>query len=148
MINNATVWINQPDALTPGVPSTASSGFLRPGFGAQISFDLNRSATNLFGTVTQFANSAPGPWTVVGTTISSDALDATLLSGGPFGTGTIFEFTGTITNNTAAPQQLSITHDDGIRVTLDAFPQFSDTAAAPPHNDSLCGRKGTSRSAT
>jgi hypothetical protein len=112
VINPVNVWTVQATAATTLVPSPPIAGTLTAGNGAMISFNLTSSTTNPgIGTVTQFANSAPGPWTV-----SSLALDNTPLSNGVNpGTGTIFEFAGSVTNTTTTSQPLAILHDDGVR---------------------------------
>jgi hypothetical protein len=149
VINPARVWINQPLAQnvstcanvngvgSPGCVNAAAAGTLVPAAGAEISFNLTSSLTNPgIGTVTQFANSSPpmGSWAVVGANPPTDAVfDATALSNGaPAGgtsTGTIFEFTGSITG----PGALAINHDDGVKLFIDNMlvPNLNATAAPP-----------------
>jgi hypothetical protein len=149
VIDSARVWINQPLAQnvstcanvngvgSPGCVNAAAAGTLVPAAGAEISFNLASSLTNPgIGTVTQFATSSPpmGSWAVVGIPPSTTtAFDATALSNGaPAGgtsTGTIFEFTGSITG----PGALAINHDDGVKLFIDSLmvPNLNATAAPP-----------------
>ena len=129
VIDPARVWTNQPLAQNvstcanvngvgnPGCVNAAAAGTLIPANGSQISFnDQPGSAANA-NTITGFANSVVGGGPVW--TPSSAALDAMQLqnnmAAGPGSTGTIFEFTGTITG----PGALVITHDDGVRLFID-----------------------------
>jgi hypothetical protein len=126
-IDAAKVWVNQANAgplagcvapAAPGCFAPPLAGNLVPGSGSEISFNLTSSLTNpSIGTVSQFAAATPGtPWAVVGNPpLTNAAFDATALSNGANpGTGTIFEFTGTVTNTTLAAQVLDIFHDDGV----------------------------------
>ena len=123
------MWINQPLAQNvstcnnvnnvgaPGCTNAAAAGTLIPVFGSQISF--NDPAATPGGavpnTITGFASSVlAGPtWAV-----SSPVLDGMQLQNnqppGASSQGTIFEFTGSITNTSTATVPLSITPDDGI----------------------------------
>jgi len=140
VIDPARVWTNQPLAQNvstcanvngvgnPGCVNAAAAGTLIPANGSQISFNDVGNVANP-NTITGFANSViAGPvWTP-----SSAALDAMQLQNnvapGPGSTGTIFEFTGTITG----PGALVITHDDGVRLFIDGalVPGLTATATS------------------
>jgi hypothetical protein len=141
VLNPAIVWTAQPNAqaltnctLTSlACVTPPAAGTLIPGSGAMISFDLLSSANaGGSGNVTDFANSSPPPGSWMA---SSAALGAMALSNGvPAGagsTGTIFEFTGTITLGSG--DLLAITHDDGVKLFLDnvAVPAIDQPGATP-----------------
>src|SRR4051812_5146909 len=128
LIDPARVWINQPNAQNvggcnnvnnvgaPGCTNAAAAGTIVPAIGSEISFNLPAGGTN---TITGFASSviAGSAWTVNPASLDPVQLQNNVPPGAG-STGTIFEFTGTITNTTGATVPLSITHDDGIRLFL------------------------------
>jgi hypothetical protein len=116
VIHPSSIWINQTTAGTTIIPSGASAGSLIPAIGSELSFNLPFGGTN---TVLGFANAATAgsPWTVSPASLGSATLQNGILPPNPASSGTILDFTGTIT--TTANQTLALSHDDGIILKID-----------------------------
>jgi hypothetical protein len=139
VINPATVWTGQLDATVVnacgpggvGCVFTPPNGTLVPAIDSQISFNLPAGGAN---TISGFASSSIGPpWAVSPAALGPMQLQNNQPAGGgmPLPTGTIFEFTGSITNTTAENEPLSITHYAGVKLFLDGVEVPGLTGAAP-----------------